>query len=434
VTPEAAAPDPPPRRRTLTGLAAVGLMAVTAAVAQAFGRLTYGILLPAIRDDFGLSNTVAGSLATVNVAAYLVGTLVVAWATARYRLLAVMRVGMLLAVAGLALSAAAPSVAVLAVGLFLLGLGGALTWIPTPAIAADAMAPEKRAFAIGVLGSGIGLGVVFTGQLAGIVRSTLGDESWRTVYAVQCLIGVVVVVGAMALVGHRQDRPTANAGTGGLAALRRTRGWAPMTCAYTTFGLMYLLVLGFLTTRLEDDSGWTTSQASLAFSLLGVAVIFGGPLFIALTGKIGPRLALTTAFATWGIVTLVIIPGWLGPTLVSSTVLGLLFSGMPIMFTLYFVSNTTPEDYGPAFAVATLAFGVAQMVSPQVGGSIADIAGSFTLVFLLSAGLAVVGLIAALSLPRDGQPVSSPAADWREINMTFAIAPVEAPEDAPVEA
>lgn len=413
-------------------MAAVLLLAITASVAQAFGRLTYGVLLPAIRDDLGLSNTVAGSLATVNVAAYLVGTLIVAWATARYRLLAVMRVGMVVAVVGLAVSAIAPGAVVLGSGLFLLGLGGALTWIPTPAIAAEAMAPEKRAFAIGVLGSGIGLGVVFTGQLAGFVRSTMGDESWRTVYAVQCLIGVAVVVAALLLVGHRQDRPSGNSGGGGLAALRRMPGWLPMTSAYTAFGLMYLLVVGFLTTRLEDDSGWTSSQASLAFSLLGVAVIFGGPLFITLTGRVGPRLALATAFATWVVTTLVIVPGWLAPTLVSSTVVGLLFSGMPIMFTLYFVSNTTTEDYGPAFAVATLAFGVAQMISPQLGGSIADVAGSFTVVFLLSAALAVVGLIAALSLPRQRQARPGPplgdSGDWRRINMTFAVAPAEQTE------
>jgi predicted MFS family arabinose efflux permease len=107
------------------GPLAVGVLAVGAAVAQAFGRFTYGVLLPAIRDDLGISNTVAGSLATVNVAAYLVGTLAVASATSRYRLLAVLRVGFVLAASGLVLSAISDSAWTLAVGLFLSGLGGA---------------------------------------------------------------------------------------------------------------------------------------------------------------------------------------------------------------------------------------------------------------------------------------------------------------------
>jgi predicted MFS family arabinose efflux permease len=420
----APAPAPwPGRRRKLSGIAAVVLVALTAAVAQSFGRFTFGVLLPAIRDDLNLSNSLAGTLATVNVGAYLLGTLVVAAAASRYRLLVVMRGGMGLAVAGLSLAALAPGPWVLGVGLFLTGLGGACTWIPAPVVAADALAPEKRSFAIGLLAAGMGLGVVFTGQLASFVRSTAGDASWRTVYTVQAIIGVVVVVTAWLLIGHRQDRPSSKGGIGGFSALRRMHGWIPYTCAFTAFGLMYLLVIAFLTTRLEDDSGWTSSRASLAFTLLGVAMIFGGPFFIGLAERITTRRALSVAFTSWVVCASMILPGWLVPTLIASVALGLLFSGLPTMFTVYVVANTTADDYGPSFAAATLAFGVAQMMSPQVGGSIADAAGSFTPVFVLSAALAVVGLIAALQLPRQGPDASAPTADWRKVNMTFHIAP-----------
>ena len=95
------------------GVAAVILMALLAAIAQSFGRFTYGVLLPAVRDDLGLSNTVAGSLVTVNMAAYLLGTLVVAAASSRFRLLSVMQVGLVLAIIGQALATIAPGAAVL---------------------------------------------------------------------------------------------------------------------------------------------------------------------------------------------------------------------------------------------------------------------------------------------------------------------------------
>ena len=51
------------------------LMALSAAVGQAFGRFSYGVLLPAVRDDMGISNTLAGFIGGANVGAYLVGTL-----------------------------------------------------------------------------------------------------------------------------------------------------------------------------------------------------------------------------------------------------------------------------------------------------------------------------------------------------------------------
>ena len=53
------------------------LMAVSAAVGQSFGRFSYGVLLPAVRDDMNISNTLAGFIGGANVGAYLVGTLLV---------------------------------------------------------------------------------------------------------------------------------------------------------------------------------------------------------------------------------------------------------------------------------------------------------------------------------------------------------------------
>ena len=163
---------------------------------------------------------------------------------------------------------------------------------------------------------------------------------------------------------------------------------------------MYLLILAFLSTRLEDDNGWTSSRASLAFTLVGVAMMFGGPIFITLASRIGSRLGLAVAFSSWAFVVLLILPGWFAVTLPASVAVGLLFAGIPSMITLYVVQNTTAEDYGPSFAATTLAFGVAQMISPQAGGILADITGSFTIVFILSAALAGTGLAAALRLPR----------------------------------
>jgi len=403
-----AEPEPSIRRApTLVGLPAVVLVALTAAVAQSFGRFTLGVVLPAIRNDLSLSNTVAGSLATVNVGAYLVGTLIVATVASRVRLLSVMRTGMVLSVSGLAIAALSSGALALAGGLVVMGVGGALTWIPAPIVAADALAPERRSLAIGLLASGMGTGVVFSGQLAGFVRSTMGDDSWRTVYLVQTLIGAAVVLSAWLLLPHPHDRPSSRSGLGGFDVLRRMRGWLPFTTAYTAFGFMYLLVLAFLTTKLEDDNDWTSSRASLAFTVLGVAMIFGGPIVVAVAARRGPRLTLAFAFGAWILSTVTLLPGWTLPTFAAAAATGLLFTSMPTLLTIYVVSNTSAEDYGPSFAAGTFAFGVAQMVSPQIGGLLADLSGSFTVTFLLSAGLAAIGLLASLRLPGEDRSTAA---------------------------
>ena len=138
---------------------AVAFAAASAGVAQGFGRFTLGVVLPAMRNDLGLSNTVAGSLATANVTAYLVGTLAVAIASSRITLLTIMRIGLLIAVGGQVLCAFAPGVIVLALGMFCSGFGGAWVWIPTPVVASAAFPPEKRGTAIGLLSSGMALSI-----------------------------------------------------------------------------------------------------------------------------------------------------------------------------------------------------------------------------------------------------------------------------------
>ena len=385
---------------------AVAFAAASAGVAQGFGRFTLGVVLPAMRSDLGLSNTVAGSIATANVAAYLIGTLAVAIAASRIKLLTVMKVGLLIAVGGQVVSALAPNAAVLMFGMFCCGFGGAWVWIPTPVVASAAFPPEKRGTAIGLLSSGMALSIVFTSQLAGWVRRVWGDEGWRNVYVVQATIGLLVAVGTVAIVRHAQDQLSPKGSVGGFDALRRVPGWKPITAMYTTFGFMYLLVLAFMSSRLEDDNGWSASNASLSFTLIGLGMVFGGPIVAKSVATFGTRATLGCAFGLWTVLVLSILPGWVLPTLGASIVIGMIFASIPVTLTMYFVENASAEDYGPGFSAATLAFGVAQMVSPQFGGVLADWTSTFVWVLLLSSACALLGIVGALRLPK--LPTSTP--------------------------
>ncbi len=392
-----------PKRRSpilLSGWFTVLLIAASAMIGQAFGRFSYGVLLPALRDDLEISNTLAGLLGAANVGAYLLGTLFVAWATGQFRLLAVFRIGLFLAVTGLVAASVADTASLLAVGLFTAGLGGACLWIPAPAIAADALPDHQRHLAVGLMSSGIGLGIAFVSMLSGSLRASLGDQAWSSVYEIQFGIGLLVLIAVLLIVRHQQDQPSGSGGIGGFSALRRTRGWLSLIIAYSCFGFMYLLVIGFLTTRLEDDSGWSSNDAAFAFTTMGIAMIFGGPMFVTLARRRGVRLALSIAFGLWPLFVGIVLSGHYIATLLACIGLGFLFSALPTLVTLYVVENATVQDYGPGFAAATLTFGLAQTLSPAVGGFVADLSGSFTLVFALSGILGLAGLAASLCLPK----------------------------------
>lgn len=378
----------------------IGLVMATACVAQSFGRFTWGVVLPGARDDLlNGSNTLAGFFGTLNVAAYLLGTLAVSWMASRVTLVGLLRIGLLTSTSALGLAAIAPNGPTLAVALTAMGFGGAMIWIPSPAIAARTLPPERAGMAVGLIGSGIGIGVLFAGQMARYLdRRSDGGEFWQTLYQIEFGIAVVVTIGIFAFLRSQGDRPSAAGGFGGVAALRTVPGWIPATVSYAAFGFSYILVIGFLVARLEDDAGFTSDQAATMFSLLGAATIFGGISLGPLSDKIGRRVTLIASFVIFGLCGLLALTGSQPWVAIAAIGAGLMFSGMPALIIAHIVDHTTPETYGPAFSAATLSFGLAQMISPQIGGLLADQLGSFTWVFILSATVAFIGAAFATRL------------------------------------
>ena len=184
------------------GWLTVILIALAGAVGHAFGRFGYGVIYPALRDDLGITNTFAGLIGSANVAAYLVGTLVVAWITSRLRLLIVMKAGLVMATLGLFLASMASEPIMLATGLILAGVGGAFLWIPAPVIAADSLPENKRHLGVGLLGSGIGLGIVFVSSLSGWLRGIEGDAAWSTIYSIKFAIALTLLALFIFIVTH----------------------------------------------------------------------------------------------------------------------------------------------------------------------------------------------------------------------------------------
>ena len=390
---------PTRERRILT----LTVVLAAAMVAQAFGRFSWGMVLPEARDDMlDGSNTLAGLFGSLNVAAYLLGTIVVAWLASRSTLVGLVKIGLTLSTSGLALASFAADPEVLAAALVLMGLGGAIIWVPVPGIAARQFPPERRGFATGLAGVGIGIGIVFAGRVTSALRD--GDGStWQTLYRIELVIAVAGFVAAHTGLRSQGERPSVAGGFGGFAALRKVVAWRALTAAYSAYGFSYILVISFMVARFEDDAGWSSDRAALVFSVVGVAIVFGGLTIGSLSDRIGRRRMMIIAFTCWAFSSLAFLVGSLPLALVAAVVIGVMFSGIPATIIAHVVTYTDERAFGPVFSATTLAFGVAQAVSPQIGGAIADWRGSFTAVFGLAAAVALLGALASWFLPVDDQ-------------------------------
>jgi MFS family permease len=391
-----APPIPTPTR--VVALTTFATIMLAAAVAQGFGRFTFGVVLPDVREDLlGGSNTLGGFVATANTFAYLVGALLVGSLSAKVSPVNSVRIGLVFSVGGLAAASVAPNAAVLTLAMIAMGLGGAAIWIPSPGIASTLVATHLRGLAVGLTGAGVGLGIIFSGRLNG--QLVAGGGNWRDVYTVHAGIGLVTIVLVFAILRDRSGTQP-NGGFGGFAVLRTLEGWKPITGCYFIYGFGYLLILAFLTSRLQDDSGFSEATASTIFAIMGACTIFGGVALGRVSDLIGRRRTLIYSFPLWAVAVGLILTGELAVVIVGAVIVGFLFGGIPSVIAAYLVDRTDAATYGPSYAAATFAFGVAQVSSPQIGGLIADWRGSFTLVFVVSATAMTSGALFAWALPR----------------------------------
>lgn len=376
------------------------LVSAASGVAQAFGRFTYPVLLPAIDRDLLGSYAVAGLVGTANVAAYLLGTLVVSALSRSLRPDLLIKAGLAVSTAGLAVLTVAPSAAVLAGGLALTGVGGAFIWVPAPGLAGAVVRPSRRGAAIGVAGSGIGGGIV----VASLLAALLPGDGWRTVYLLETAAAVVVLV--LCLVLLRPAPGAVDDAAPRPGALRRVPGWVGLAGGYAAYGLAYSVYTTYLVTALEDDAGASPGSAKAVYTCVGVALVVGGVLLGRLSDRWGRGRTLVAGYAAMAAAILLVPLGVLPLAVLSAVVFGLTMSGLPAVIAAHLSDTLSAREFAGAFGRCTLAFGVAQLAGPPLGGALAERSGSFAVPFAVAAATAVVGALLSLDVLRRAAPAA----------------------------
>ncbi|WP_216870357.1 YbfB/YjiJ family MFS transporter [Modestobacter excelsi] len=382
----------------------IPILVLAAGVAQGFGRFGYALLLPAVNADLVHSYTLAGLLGTLNLTAYLGGALLVSLTAGRTAPATSVRLGLLSTTTGVSVLALAPSVPVLVAGMVLAGFGGALIWVPAPGIAGSAVPVARRGLAIGLTGSGVGLGVVASSGLTAVVHAVAGPDAWRPVWGIEAVVSALVAVAAA-----RWLRPAVFPVSGPVrvSALRAVPGWIGSTLSYGGYGLAIAIYMTFLVAAYEDDAGFSSGHASAVFALTGVCITAGGILLGRWSDAVGRRAAMMWAYAGMTVAILLVPVGAEPWAAFSALLFGLAMSGAPAVLAAHLADTLDPRRFAAAFGAVTLVFGLAQLVGPQLGGWIADRTGSFSTAFLVAAAAALGAAVASATLPRRGTAAPS---------------------------
>jgi MFS family permease len=380
------------------------MVALTPIVSHAFGRSTYGLLLPAMEDTLGLNHSQTGLGGTVIYVAYLLGVIVVAALSRRCEPITIMRGGVAIGAAGLLWMATVNSLPALMVGLFLTGGAGAGIWITGPAILTGTVRPERRGLVIGLLTASVGLGTFVIGMGTNAARTAAGDELlWRPIWVVEAMVTLSILFGLVVLARPPSTSRTAGLRDGGagfnLDRLRTVPHWQRVTAAYALFAAVGAGFSPFVVRALQSDAGLSKHGAATAFSAMSLLAIPGAPVMGLVSDRWGRKRVMVFVLAVAAVGTTVVAVTT-GPMAVAGLFLfGSVWSSYPTLVATYVRDHTEARGFGEAFSTMTIFYGAAALCAPFLTGWLADITGHFRTPYLGLSALCGVGALLMAGLP-----------------------------------
>ncbi|MEP2563318.1 MFS transporter [Roseibium sp.] len=172
-------------RNQTRGLTAAGLAIV--AVTYGLARYCFGLFLPDIRQEFGLSSELIGLIAGLSYMGYLAATFTGSWLSTVFEPRLPILLGGIAATVGMGLIAWSPTPAVLAAGVFVAGTSPGLAYPPFSDVIVRHTEASRQNVVYAWINSGTGFGVAFAGPLA-----LYAGGDWRLAWLVFAALALAI--------------------------------------------------------------------------------------------------------------------------------------------------------------------------------------------------------------------------------------------------
>ena len=271
----------------------LALFALTVA-AYAIGTTEFVIvgLLPTVASDLHITLPLAGLIVSVYALGVTFGAPVLTALTGRLGRKPLLLGLMALFIAGNALAALAPGYGVLLGGRVLSAFAHGVFFSVGATIAADLVAPDRRASAIAMMFMGLTVAIVTGVPLGTFIGQTFG---WRATFWAVAGLGLIAFAAIALLLpaNLKREKPA------GLMEQVRVLGSGRLLLVFAMTALGYggtFVTFTFLSPLLQDITGLSANTVSLVLVLYGAAIAFGN----IVGGKVADRnpvKALVVLFA-----------------------------------------------------------------------------------------------------------------------------------------
>lgn len=228
-------------------------------------------LLPEVAADYRVDEAAAGWLISGYALSVAVGAIGLTAAVTRFNRKHVLTALMVLFIAGNLVSANAPTYEVMLLGRILAALTHGAFFGIGSVVAANLVAPEKKAGAIAMMFAGL-----TTANVLGVPFGTLLGQQlgWRSTFWAISVIGVLALVGMATLVPSQPVQADDAGLRGELGAFRSGQVWLSLLVTVLGFGGMFG-AFTYIAYTLTEVSGFASSTVPWLLVLFGLGLFVG---------------------------------------------------------------------------------------------------------------------------------------------------------------
>ena len=371
-------------------------------------RYGYGILLPEMLPAISITKTEAGVIYGSFFIAYTISSPILGLLGDRYNIRLLLTLFVSIFAAGTFLMSYSSSLVQASLFFTLAGIGSAVCWAPTVALAQRWTSDKHRGKTLAFIDIGSALGIIGTSSAIPMIV-TLYD--WRAGWMTLGILGfTVAILNSIAIREYRgmqsslqkaSIEKTKNIPLGEIyIRLLKDRKFWLIGLAYLLTGFSIIIPFTFLSTYAVQELSMTYEISTRLITVIGIGAIIGKVTLGPLSDNIG-RIKVMMLCA------LLITGGSLGMAFTRSVGLVVFISvfslGYGIAWSMYAASASDyfSKDYsGSIIGLWTVYLGVGSIISPIIAGWIADTTGTLSWSFILAAIGGGISFLLLLPLSR----------------------------------
>ena len=374
-------------------------------------RLGYGVILPEMIQDLGLSRTAGGTIFNAFFFSYIALTPITGYLTDRLGARRVITICGLILGLGVLLMGTINTLAMACLFFAIAGLGSTGMWTPVITLVQRWFAPHRRGLALGIISSGPGFGFATMGAAFPWI---VNNYNWR--YAWYFLgVGALTMVlfNGLLLRSDPQDsgyipwgekpedslsserHTTSHKRSGSLSSVLKDRRFWLIGLSYLSINYSLYGITTFLMDYARDQIGLPLEKASLLATVHGLSQVAGVLTILPLSDYLGRKrtIIISSAFIT-ACLTGILFTGESWKALF--ILVGILACFFGATYPMY---GACAGDYFPRDMIGTVVgawtplYGLGAILAHWVSGMLRDATGIYDHAFMINAVMAGISIL-----------------------------------------